>query len=110
MPIEVAFRYVKQHLGGQNPQPWKRQGPERAASLSLWLHATIWCWYLDTHPTGHTWIPRPWYAGKKTPSFLDALAALRRVHWAGRINTTSTKTSEHNKNTATTLDTLAYAA
>ena len=109
-PIEVAFRDVKQHLGGQNPQSWKRQGPERAACLSLWLHAAIWCWYLDTHPTGHTWIPRPWYAGKKTPSFLDALAALRRVHWAGRINTTPTKTSEHNKITATTLDTVAYAA
>ena len=92
-PIEVAFRDVKQHLGGQNPQSWKRQGPERAARLSLWLHAAIWCWYLDTHPTGHTWIPRPWYAAKKTPSFLDARAALRRVHWAKRINTTSTKTS-----------------
>ena len=33
-----------------------RQGPERAANLSLWLHALIWCWYLDTHPTGGTWI------------------------------------------------------
>ena len=30
--IEVCFRDVKQHLGAQNPQSWKRQGPERAAS------------------------------------------------------------------------------
>ena len=49
-PIEVCFRDVKQDLGGQDPQSWKRQGPERAACLSLWLHATTWCWYLDTHP------------------------------------------------------------
>src|SRR5680860_1009523 len=59
--IEVCFRDVKQDLGGQNPQSWKRKGPERAAALSLWLHATIWCWYLTTHPTGRTWTPRPWY-------------------------------------------------
>ncbi len=42
-PIEVTYRDVKQDLGGQDPQSWKRQGPERAAALSLWLHASIWC-------------------------------------------------------------------
>ncbi len=52
--IEVCFRDVKQHLGGQDPQTWKRHGPERAAALSLWLHATTWCWYLLIHPTGRT--------------------------------------------------------
>ena len=40
-PIEVCFRDVKQDLGGQDPQSWKRQGPERAACLSLWLHALV---------------------------------------------------------------------
>ena len=109
-PIEVCFRDVKQDLGGQDPQSWKRQGPERAASLSLWLHALIWYWYLDAHPTGRTWIPRPWYPGKKTPSFLDALAAIRRVHWAERINTMSTSEHDHDKITDALLDTLAYAA
>ena len=77
--IEVCFRDTKQDLGGENPQPWKRQGPERAACLSLWLHAITWCWYLAEHPAGDTWIPRPWYPRKNTPSFLDALAALRRT-------------------------------
>ena len=33
--IEICFRDVKQDLGGQNPQSWKRRGPERAAALSL---------------------------------------------------------------------------
>lgn len=59
--IEVCFRDVKQDLGGQNPQSWKRKGSERAAALSLWLHATIWTWHIQTHPTGGTWTPRPWY-------------------------------------------------
>lgn len=108
--IEVCFRDVKQDLGGQDPQTWKRNGPERAACLSLWLHAMIWCWYLQTHPTGRTWIPRPWYTTKTTPSFLDALAALRRVLWSQRITTTSGTTPEHHKITDALLDTLAYAA
>lgn len=95
--IEICFRDVKQHLGGEDPQSWKRQGPERAASLSLWLHALIWCWYLDTHPAGRTWIPRPWYPGKHTPSFLDALAALRRALWSQRITAITATTSETRK-------------
>jgi len=108
--IEVCFRDVKQGLGGQDPQSWKRQGPERAAALSLWLHALIWCWYLQAHPTGRTWIPRPWYPTKTTPSFLDALAALRRVLWSQRITTMSARQDENPKFTEALLDTLAYAA
>jgi len=108
--IEVCFRDVKQDLGGQNPQSWKRNGPERAAALSLWLHATIWCWYLTTHPTGRTWTPRPWYRHKSTPSFLDALAALRRVLWSQRITTMSRSAADEPEITEALLDTLAYAA
>jgi hypothetical protein len=83
--IEVTFRDTKQDLGGEDPQCWKRQGPERAAALSLWLHTLVWCWYLDTHPTSATWPVKPWYRRKATPSFLDALAALRRTLWSQRI-------------------------
>lgn len=111
--IEVCFRDVKQHLGGENPQSWKRQGPERAACLALWLHATTWCWYLIEHPAGDTWIPKPWYPRKATPSFLDALAALRRTLWHQRITEITTQdTHGHDKtrNLDALLDTLAYAA
>ena len=108
--IEVCFRDAKQHLGAQDPQTWKHRGPERAAALSLWLHAATWSWYLATHPAGATWIPRPWYPKKSTPSFLDALAALRRVIWASRISTMSRSSAEEPKITEALLDTLAYAA
>ena len=109
-PIEVCFRDVKQDLGGQDPQSWKRHGPERAACLSLWLHAHIWCWYLDTQPAGHTWIPPPWYRHKNTPSFLDALAALRRTLWSQRITAMSYPKRDNSKITEALLDALAYAA
>jgi DDE superfamily endonuclease len=108
--IEITFRDTKQDLGGENPQSWKRHGPERAAALSLWLHGATWSWYLDTHPDGHTWPTRPWYRHKTTPSFLDALAALRRVLWSQRITATSFPTPDNPKITEALLDTLAYAA
>jgi DDE superfamily endonuclease len=111
--IEVCFRDTKQDLGGENPQSWKRKGPERAACLSLWLHAMTWCWYLAEHPEGDTWIPRPWYPRKATPSFLDALAALRRTLWSQRITAmTAAHTPNQDRTTITDalLDTLAYAA
>jgi hypothetical protein len=38
--IESCFRDAKQNLGGEDPQSCKREGPERAACLSLWLHAS----------------------------------------------------------------------
>jgi hypothetical protein len=108
--IEVTFRDVKQNIGGENPQCWKRKGPERAACLSLWLHARVWCWYIDTHPAGRTWTSRPWYPRKATPSFLDALAALRRILWSQRITAMSRSGADTTKITDSILDTLAYAA
>ena len=76
--IEDTFRNTKQFLGGEHPQTWKHHGPERATALSLWLSAAVWLWYIPTHGTRRTWTPTPWYTRKTTPSFLDALAALRR--------------------------------
>jgi hypothetical protein len=80
-------------------------GPERAACLGLWLHALTWCWYLHTHRTGRTWIPRPWYTRKTTPSFLDALAALRRTLWSQRITAMSAHPEHADLNTATVRST-----
>lgn len=108
--IEVTFRDAKQDLGAQNPQCWKRQGPERAAALSLWLHGLTWCWYIDAHPAGGTWPTRPWYPHKATPSFLDALAALRRLLWSPRITALSSPGQDQHEIANTVLDTLAYAS
>ncbi len=76
--IECVNREVKQCLHAEDPQSWKGKGPERAASLSLWLYAAIWTWYIPSFGTTVTWVTRPWYRKKATPSFLDALAQLRR--------------------------------
>jgi hypothetical protein len=108
--IEVTNREVKQCLGAEDPQCWKYQGPERAAHLSLWLYSAIWTWYIGTFGTEVTWTPRPWYRQKATPSFLDALAALRRTLWAERIMPLSLFRRAHDKIIDAMFDVLANAA
>jgi hypothetical protein len=108
--IEVTNREVKQCLGAEDPQSWKYDGPERAANLSLWLYSAIWTWYISTFGTQATWTMRPWYTKKATPSFLDALAALRRTLWAERITPLSFSGRDHAKIIDGMLDVLANAA
>ena len=108
--IEDTFRNVKQLLGGEDPQTWKGEGPERAASLALWLYGAIWAWYIKTQGSKTTWPALPWYPAKKTPSFADALAALRRVLWRDMIFVRSGSRSLAPKIAATLIEVLARAA
>jgi hypothetical protein len=107
--IEDTFRNVKQFLGGEDPQTWKHQGPERAAALSLWVYSAVWHWYLTTQGTRVSWPSLPWYQSKKTPSFPDALASLRRILW-GTIISTSAPRSVMPKTVAVLIEALARAA
>ena len=108
--IEDTFRSVKQSLGGEDPQTWKGTGPERAAALSLWLYSAVWFWYITTHGTKITWPALPWYATKRTPSFADALAALRRALWSRRIFSTCARNPLPRKMASVLLEVLAHAA
>ncbi len=87
MPVAGRSRTPSgtQLLGGQDPQCWKKPGPERAAALSFWTYSAVRLWYLACHGAQPTWTSRPWYPAKRAPSFADALAALRLVLWRQRI-------------------------
>lgn len=108
--IECTFRDAKQALGAEDPQSWKGQGPERAAMLSLWLYTAIWTWYIPTFGTSPTWTPRPWYPKKAVPSFIDALASLRRCLWTQRITPMSSHGPVSPEIIDSLLDTLTRAA
>jgi hypothetical protein len=108
--IEVTFRDTKQHLGAEDPQCWKRQGPERAAALGLWIHAAVWLWYIPTYGSRRSWNPTPWYQRKTTPSFADAHAALRTLLWHQRITAVCSTASLPTKIIRPLIDTLARAA
>lgn len=108
--IEETFRNVKQFLGGHNPQTWKGEGPERAAALSLWVYSAVWNWYIANHGTKPSLPRTPWYPAKSTPSFADALAALRSVLWRECISANSHPTPLMPEITDTLIDILARAA
>ena len=83
--IEETFRATKQHLGGEDPQNWVEPAPERAVTAAFFTYGLVWVWYLLTQGDHPQMIARPWYPTKATPSFLDAVAALRTVVWTDRI-------------------------
>ena len=108
--IEDTFRNVKQMLGGQHPQSWKGQGPERAAAVSLWLYSMVWCWYLQTQGAKPRFVSLPWYRSKQTPAFADALTALRRLLWREAVFSKYERRPLPRKTVDTLLDALARAA
>ncbi len=108
--IEDTFKNTKQLIGGQQPQTWKRKGPERAAVVSLWLYSVIWLWYLQQKSKQRYFFVQPWYPGKSAPSFADALSCLRRVLWRDRIRFMFGKRFAHNKNFEFLIEALTSAA
>jgi hypothetical protein len=108
--IEDTFKYTKQLLGGQEPQTWKHQGPERAAGLSLWLYSMVWLWYLRQKAGKRYFMVPPWNPLKSTPSFADAIACLRRELWRERIKCMFGVSAVHDKNYEFLIEALASAA
>jgi hypothetical protein len=107
--IEDTNRAVKQSLGGEQPQCWRGAGPERAAALSCWLYSATWLWYIVTHGSRKTWSTSPWFLGKVTPSFADALCALRRALWRERVFAGSARRPLPAKKAEALLEILAAA-
>ena len=108
--VEDSFRNAKQCLGLEDPQTRKGNGPERAVALAFWTYAAVWVWYIRVHGTERTWAMLPWYSHKRTPSFPDALAALRRDLWRHRISAGSPRQPVQAKTQDMLLEVLATAA
>jgi hypothetical protein len=108
--IEIAYHDVKQIIGGQEPQSWKGDGPERAAGLSFWLYSASWIWYLNICGKRPRFTVTPWFTSKTTPSFADALAELRRTLWHERISPASRGAPLSTQTVKLLVDTLASAA
>lgn len=109
-PIEDTFKNTKQYLGGQEPQVFKEQGPERAAALSLWLYSIIWLWYLRQKPSQRIYWVWPWYTHKAAPSFADALRNLRYQLWMDRFKLMFDVSAVHDKKFEFLVEALASAA
>ena len=81
--IEVAFHDQKQFLGFEDPQNQTATAVARTAPLAGLVYDLVLLWYAARLQQGRaaTWIVRPWYRAKATPSFLDMLTALRQESW-----------------------------
>ncbi len=108
--VEDCFRNSKQFLGAEAPQAWVGDGPARAVAPACWLSSAVWHWFLVTERAHASWPARPWYPRKRTPSFADAVAALRRETWTLTIFGASPAAELRRENATTLLDVLAEAA
>jgi len=109
--IEDTFRNTKQFMGGQDPQTWKINGPERAAAFAFIVYSLTWTWFIQAKKYKKScWPSLPWYRSKSTPSFQDALAGLRSVLWRSRLLYNSENTPLFAKNMNAIFNVLAYAA
>ncbi len=107
--IEVTFREVKQHLTPQHPQSWRRCGPARNVTVGFWLYSTVWRWFLHAGREQRAWPHRPWYTRKRSPSFADALAALRAALWRTRFSAAISAAPEFAKMADAAIAALARA-
>lgn len=108
--IEVTNRDVKQVLGTEDPQSWVGEGPARVVALGCWLTSAIWHWFGCVGHQRPAWPDRPWYPTKRTPSFFDAVATVRRDQWLVHIFGASPSRELSRENARVLLSVLAEAA
>ena len=89
--IEVTFHDSKQFLGLANPQSQTEQAVRRTAPMAFVVYDLVLLWYADQvqRGTSLSWVVRPWYRQKSTPSFLDMLTTLRQTSWQRHISSPS---------------------
>ena len=81
--VEVTFEEARAHLGLETQREWSTRAVGRATPCLLGLFSLV---VLLAHALHGTQLPTrraAWYP-KAAPTFIDALAAVRRHLWAGR--------------------------
>lgn len=107
--IEDTFRNGKQFLGIEQPQSWKGPGPERIAALGYAIYSLVWSWFIQ-NGNFKCFPDRPWYKTKTTPSFQDALAAIRRQIWVSRFIETMPDSPDRHEISEIMIESLSRAA
>ena len=79
---EVTFAEARRHLGVETQRQWSDRAIARTTPALLGLYSLVALWADELHRS-HAVLPRAaaWYA-KRTATFGDALAAVRRAIWA----------------------------
>jgi hypothetical protein len=105
--VEECILEAKQQMGFENTRGWCSRTVNRQAPLAMVLVTLVKAWYARCAVNEPSLLPQttPWNPCKSHPSFLDMLAALRRVLWQHRISSNSTLTAR----VRNILETVSYA-
>ena len=80
--VEVTFAEARRHLGVETQRQWSDAAVARTTPALLGLFSLVTLRAADLHARGVLTHRRtPWHP-KETPTFSDALAAVRRSLWA----------------------------
>lgn len=93
--LETTFQECREHLGLETMRNRVRNSVERSVPCLFGLFSLVTVWYATQHPDGQPPLPArdAWYS-KQEVTFSDAIAALRRYLWAGRISLNVTSRSD----------------
>ena len=105
--VEECILESKQQLGFEKTRGWCSKTVNHQAPLALVLVTLVKAWYARCAADEPALLPEatPWNHGKTRPSFLDMLAALRRVLWQHRISSNLRFTAR----VKNILETVSYA-
>ena len=94
-------------MGFETTRGWCSKTVNRQAPLAMALVTLVKAWYARCAADDPSLLPEatPWNPFKSRPSFLDMLAALRRVLWQHRISCNSRSTAR----VQDILKTVSYA-
>jgi hypothetical protein len=110
--VEEAILEAKQQMGFESTRGWCSPTVHHQAPLAMVLLTLVKAWYARGATEEPSLRPQatPWNPGKSQPSFLDMLAALRRLLWQHRISSNSRFTARVQDILRTVSYALAAAA
>jgi DDE superfamily endonuclease len=94
--MEVTFAEVRKHLGVETQRQWSDLAIARATPMLLGLFSLVTLWAATTPGLTVATRPTAWYR-KTTPTFADALAAIRLQIWEERISSMSWNLRDNRK-------------
>jgi hypothetical protein len=112
--LETTFQEVRTHLGVETQRQWNHLAIQRTTPVLLGLFSLVTLLAHQQAAAGALWTRQAAWYRKATPTFCDALAAVRRQVWRYTFSCSSPEKGEGQKSTAQWLEcvteTLCYAA
>jgi DDE superfamily endonuclease len=112
--LETTFQEVRAHLGVETQRQWNDLAVQRTTPVLLGLFSLVSLLAHQQAAAGALWVRQAAWYRKATPTFSDALAAVRRQLWHYTYSCSSPEKGEGQKSTAAWLEcvteTLCYAA